>query len=547
MARIRNRQETGNEAGSQKIIWQIALYIRLSKEDGNDESMSVTNQKKILMEYLEHYFVGQFVVKDYFIDDGRTGTDDQRPGFQRMLREMEEGRINCILCKNLSRMFRNYADQGYFLEKIFPVNKVRFIAISSPQVDSFLRPETMLGLEIPINGLMNDRFAAKTSRDIRDTLTMKRRKGEFIGAFAPYGYQKDQKNKNRLILEEEAAKTVRDIFHWFVLEGRSKAGIAKQLNEQGILNPAAYKRSRGLKYCNPQIHKNDGLWSASSVSAILKNQMYTGTMVQGRQRVISYKVHDKIAVPKEEWFLVENTHAPAVDKEIFERAQLLQSRDTRTPPGKRELHLFAGFLYCADCGKVMTRQRTGDHVYYYCRTYREKSKKLCSKHTVREEEVKQAVLVALQQQIAMVSSISQVMEDIKKAPAAVNHTASLAASIKKSEKEMETVNRIKDALYADWKQGDISREEYHRLKNKYEEQAVQSQRVIQGMKEQYITLEQEGNVCAPDLTAFLEDGTIQRLDRSVLADFVEAIYIHENREIEIAFSFPQQVPENPLV
>ena len=267
------------------MVWRIAAYIRLSREDGNDESLSVTNQKKIIGEYLETFFEGEFILIDYYVDDGLTGTDYDRPAFQRMIHDMENGTVNCIICKNLSRMFRNYSDQGYFLEKIFPMNKIRFITVSDPRVDSFLHPETLQGLEIPINGLMNDRFAAKTSSDVRGTFAMKRRKGEFIGAFAPYGYKKAPGNKNALIIDEEAAEVVRSIYRWFVYEGMSKSGIARRLNDLGIAGPAAYKKSKGLNFCCPQSGKNDGLWSPASVTAVLKNKMYLGIMVQGKQRV----------------------------------------------------------------------------------------------------------------------------------------------------------------------------------------------------------------------------------------------------------------------
>ena len=171
-------------------VWRIALYIRLSRDDGNDESMSISNQRKILMEYVGQFFKEDGKLIDVYADDGQTGTDFERPEFQRMLRDIEAGKVNCIICKNLSRAFRNYSDQGYFLEKIFPKFHIRFITLGDPKIDTFINPEAVSGMEVPINGLMNDRFAYKTSSDIRRTFDTKRRKGEFIGAFAPYGYKK---------------------------------------------------------------------------------------------------------------------------------------------------------------------------------------------------------------------------------------------------------------------------------------------------------------------------------------------------------------------
>jgi len=258
VARIRKQQQQNKHCN-------VAVYIRLSKEDGNEQSLSVINQKKIILQYLENDFKEQYTLIDYYIDDGLTGTDYYRPAFQRMIQDMEKGNINCIVCKNLSRMFRNYSDQGYFLEKVFPMHNIRFITVSEPKIDSFLYPEALHGLEIPINGLMNDRFAAKTSRDIRDTFDTKRKKGEFIGAFAPYGYQKSAENKNKLVVDEQAATVIKNIYKWFVYDGMSKQGIAKYLNEQGVLNPSSYKRKKGLHYYNPQKEICDVYLSASTV------------------------------------------------------------------------------------------------------------------------------------------------------------------------------------------------------------------------------------------------------------------------------------------
>ena len=411
MARIRKSAKGCIQGKDSHPGWRIAVYIRLSREDGNDESLSVTNQKKIINEYLESFFEEEFTLVDHYVDDGLTGTDYDRPDFRRMVHDMEAGKVNCIICKNLSRMFRNYSDQGYFLEKVFPLHNVRFITVSDPKVDSYLHPETIHGLEVPINGLMNDRFAAKTSLDVRATFATKRRKGEFIGAFAPYGYKKDPENKNALIVDDEAAEVVQNIYQWFVYEGMSKNGIARRLNDLGIASPAAYKKNKGLNFCCPQSGKNDGLWSPSAVSLVLNNRMYLGIMVQGKQAVVSYKVHQRRAVPKEDWYMVPDTHEPIIQEELFKRAAALQVRDTRTAPSERKLHLLSGFIRCADCRKAMTRQKTKNIVYYYCRTFREKSKSACTKHTVKEKTVVKAVLWALRIQISLIGSMDRAFSE----------------------------------------------------------------------------------------------------------------------------------------
>lgn len=379
--------------GRKQTLWRVGLYIRLSKDDGHKESLSVQNQRKILLDFLEHEFQGAWVLEGQYIDDGSSGTDDTRESFQRLIAQVKRGAVNCVLCKTLSRAFRNYADQGYFLEEFFPRCRTRFIALGSPRVDSYLDPEAVqLGLEIPINGILNDRYAAKTSADVRRTLDMKRRRGEFIGSFAPYGYAKDPADKNALVPDPEAAAVVRDIFRR-CLQGESKGAIAAALNAAQVPNPTAYKARQGSRYTRPG-PGNDGLWTPTTVARLLKNPVYGGTLVQGRQRVVSYKVHQTVSVPPEDWYRVEGTHAPLVSPEDFQRVQAL-GEGVRCAPGGEGPHLFAGLLRCADCGKAMTRRRARGTVYYHCSTYRRKSKAACTKHTIREDVLCRETAAAL--------------------------------------------------------------------------------------------------------------------------------------------------------
>ena len=300
-------------------FWKIGLYIRLSREDDNeDESESVINQEKILRDFVDSYFEpGTYVIVDVFADDGLTGTDTARPNFKRLEGCIVRKEVNCMIIKSLARGFRNLADQQKFLEEFIPINGARFICTGTPFIDTYANPHSASGLEVPIRGMFNEQFAATTSEEIRKTFKMKRERGEFIGAFAPYGYKKDPNDKNSLIVDEEAAEVVKSIYHWFVNEGYSKMGIAKRLNQMGEPNPEAYKKKKGFKYNNPNSDKNDGLWSASTIARILQNEVYTGVMVQGRNRVISYKVHKQINVPEEEWFVVPNTHEAIIDRETF--------------------------------------------------------------------------------------------------------------------------------------------------------------------------------------------------------------------------------------
>lgn len=559
MARIRKSQAGGNST-LKKIIWYIALYIRLSKDDGNDESLSVTNQKKILTEYVEKFFQGEYVIIDYYVDDGRTGTDYDRPDFQRMIHDVESGKVNCVICKNLARAFRNYSDQGYFIESFFPLHGTRFITLGDPKVDTYLNPEAVSGMEVPINGLMNDRFAAQTSNSVRRTFDTKRRNGEFIGAFAPYGYEKHPSDKNALVIDEEAAQVIRDIFQWFVygdgstelvadengveqevLKGSmSKEGIARKLNELGVPNPTLYKVQRGYKYKNPHAKQNDGLWMGTSVSRILKNKVYIGTMVQGKQRVISYKVHDTISVPEEEWYQKDDTHEGIIPLELFEKAQELHAMDTRTAPGKRETYLFSGFLKCADCKKSMTRRASNGFVYYNCSTYKRKSKDKCTIHTMRLDVLEKTVLLVIQKHIELVESLEEVIDNINQAPVVQTKSTRLEHLLKLREQELEKTEDLISGLYMDWKGGDITREQYRKMKEKFEQQEEQLKEAIEHIQDEIGTMERGITSDDPYLQTFLKYKNVQELTQGMLVEMVDHILIHEGGQITVKLKSENQ-------
>lgn len=527
-------------------VWRIAIYIRLSKEDARsfDESESVSNQRVIIEEHIAGFNDGdEYIIVDEYVDDGISGTtDDEREDFQRMLSDIKKGRINCVIVKDLARSFRNYSDQGYYLDDWFPRFNVRFISLYHQPLDSYKEPQNMRSIAVPIQGVLNENHCAETSDKVREVFDMKRRNGEHIGSFAAYGYIKDPNDKNALVVDEEAAEVVRDIFAKF-LDGMSKNAIVHYLNEHGVLSPAAYKRERlGLKYQNPSIDPaKRPLWGAVTITTILKNRMYCGDMVQGRYRVKSYKIHVQEVVPEDEWYIVENTHEAIIDRDIFVKVQRLLLRDTRTAPQKKQIYLFSGFLRCADCGKAMTRSKVGGTVYYYCRTYKDQSKNACTKHTIKHNRLEAAVLYAVQQQVYLAVDYTKTIERINRAPLVKSQSKKLADAIEQKERELSKIARYKQAIYQDWKDGEISHSDYRHMKEDYEEQAEALNEVIEKLRAEQAELENGIDTENPFLKAFRQYGNIEKLTRDVLIELVDHIKVYEGGNISIVFRFADEL------
>ena len=541
------RSRTITDKIKQKFrVWRIAIYIRLSKEDArnNDESESVSNQRAIIEEHIASFNDGdEYIIVDEYVDDGISGTtDDERDDFQRMLGDIKKGRINCVIVKDLARSFRNYSDQGYYLDDWFPRFNVRFISLYHQPLDSYKEPQNMRSIAVPIQGVLNENHCAETSDKIREVFDMKRRNGEHIGSFAAYGYIKDPNDKNALVVDEEAAEVVREIFTKF-LDGMSKNAIVHYLNEHGVLSPAAYKRERlGLKYQNPSIDPaKRPLWGAVTITGILKNRMYCGDMVQGRYRVKSYKIHVQEVVPEDEWYIVENTHEAIIDRDTFDKVQRLLLRDTRTAPQKKQIYLFSGFLRCADCGKAMTRSKVGGTVYYYCRTYKDQSKSACTTHTIKHNRLEVAVLYAIQQQVYLAVDYTKTIERINRAPLVKSQSKKLSDAIEQKDRELAKIARYKQAIYQDWKDGEISHSDYRHMKEDYEEQAEALNEVIDKLRAEQAELENGIDTENPFLKAFRQYGNIEKLTRDVLIELVDHIKVYEGGNISIVFRFADEL------
>ncbi len=520
--------------------WRAALYIRLSREDGDKkESCSVTSQRAILREYLKLHPDIEFY--DFYIDDGWSGTSFDRPDFNRMMQDIYSGNVNCVIVKDLSRFGRNYTDAGYYLDNVFVRLRVRFIALNNG-VDTYsnsMNAATQC-ISVGVTNVINESVAATTSVNVRGTLNANREAGKFIGSFATYGYMKDPEDRSKLIIDEEAAGVVRLIFERF-LSGESILGITKDLNEMGIPNPSMYKRLKGFNYKHPTGKINDGLWPDSSVRRILKNEMYIGNMVQGKNTTISYKIKQCVAVPKDEWYVVEGTHEAIIEKDMFERAQALFNRNTRKPPQEKELNLFAGLVRCADCNRVMNKKSNkhpyGEYHYYRCVTKRRMKKGGCTNHTIRIDKLEEAVLVFLQKMVAVAAEYDDIIERINSSNERKKKSESLEKSLITQTKEREKCTQMLTELYPDWKNGIITWEEYASIKESIHGKIKKLDASIETLKAAADEYEKGVDGENRFIASFKKLGTIEKLTRPVLTELIEEILVHEGGNITINLKF----------
>ncbi len=523
-------------ADSPTTVWKAGLYIRLSREDGDKlESESVSSQKAILERFVSEN--AEIEPTEFYIDDGFSGTDFDRPAFQRMMTDAASKKINCVIVKDLSRFGRNYVEAGKYLELVFPTFKLRFIAVNDG-IDSFAQPSTMNNVIVPFKNIINDEYCRDISVKVRSALDIRRRQGKFIGSFAAYGYKKDEADHNKLIIDDEAAATVRFIYEKF-LSGYSIIGVARLLNSRGVPNPSAYKSAKGLNCRRASTCKNGGAWSDATVRRILTSEVYIGNLVQKKNEVISYKIHTAKQVDKQNRIIVKGTHKPIISEQDFNKVQSLLSRDTRTSPAEKEgkLSVFAGFIKCADCGRAMqkrtVKQPNKTYEYYVCSTYRKMHSTLCTKHAIRAEILEEAVLTTLNKYISLAVDFDRLLEKINRANKGGARSKRLTAELVANQKELEKAQKILLDLYPDYKSGIISREQYFALKERYENSVKRAEREISRLKEEMRNFANGVDGSNDFVAKFKKYGGLTALNRDIMIELVENIFVHEGGAVEI--------------
>lgn len=518
-------------------IFKIAIYIRLSREDGDDlESESVTNQRSLLIGYLK---AQGLVAVDIYVDDGYTGTNFERPEFKRMLHDIENGKINMVITKDLSRLGRNYVQSGYYTETYFPEHNVRYIAI----LDNIDTSTDSANNDIaPFKSILNEMYAKDTSRKINSVLQSKREQGEFLGS-APYGYKKDPNKKNHLIIDEEAAKIVKLIFKKY-LEGFGTTQIANFLSSQKILIPSDYnKKNRGNKSVDY------GLWAQSTVRFILSNEVYTGTVVQGKKKKLSFKSKKFISISEEDWQKVYNMHEAIISMEDFERAQKILNNTKGSRVVEKD-YLFKGLLRCYDC-KGYIGIRSPDkygNIYGRCQRYAQHGKfGVCSSHNFNYQVFENSMINLLKELCKEYSNKTKLEEIAKKSKSKEDKKVEIESRIKSFEDEINKENRKLELLYDDRLSEIISVDDYIKKANKIKT-------IVNDYKNQIekLNLQLNGEDIIQDDNQKLKNLadeflSMEKPTKEIIREFIEKIEIHSDKQVDIYFNFkPLQELNNNL-
>ena len=511
-------------------VWNTCGYVRLSREDGDkEESNSVTGQKDLIRDYLSRH--GDLQERGMKIDDGFTGSNFQRPAFQEMMGEVKAGKINCIVVKDLSRFGRNHLEAGEYIERIFPFLGVRFIAIND-HYDSLHSQAESDEIIVPFKNLINEAYCRDISIKIRSQLEIKRQRGDFIGSFAVFGYQKDPSDRHKLVPDEYAADVVRDIFNW-KLDGISALDIAARLTASGTPTPMEYKKSLGMRYSTSFRVKENPVWGAGMVLRILKNPVYIGVLEQGRVTTPSYKVKRLVQKPREEWAVIENNHEPIIDKFDFATAQRVLAMDTRTSQAGQPVELFSGLIYCGECGGAMIRKTVPygkkKYVYYVCANHKEH--KACYPHSLRTEALESLVLEALQahiQEVIDLDNLSKLVDSARLQQAIIQK---MQARLDKKQAEIDRLHTLLRSLYENLTDGILDRNEYRELKKTYTQRREEAEQQAETLRE-----EMGRELASVDnswIEHFRQNQNITALDRRLVVSLIERVMVFRDKRVEI--------------
>lgn len=509
--------------------YRAALYCRLSSDDAYlGESGSIQTQKALLTQYCRE---NNIPIYDTYADDGFSGTNFERPDFKRMLNDLEKHKANVVIVKDLSRFGREYAQMGMYIENDFEDWNIRFISIGE-NIDTLNGTD---GILMPITNVINSHYAKECSRKTKQAHRALAKEGKFIGSRAPFGYIKDPNDRHHLIVDEEAAAVVKDIFKMFC-NGIGYGRMTKILRERKVLNPQAYFNKNNPDYYKSDYWRQDFDWHVTSIRALLNNPVYLGQTTFGRTKVKGRVKKTKVATDESEWIVVKNTHEPLVDKETWDLVhEIMKNRRRETKRG--EVQMFAGLVKCADCGSALNvsyNSKRQAFTSFSCWVYKNYGKERCTSHSIGYKTLYNIVLEDIRRQVESVKDsktnylaklqnqlVSRSNQDLKK----------FKSEIKKAERRLEQLDKIMSKLYEDRAFEKISEERYISMNSKYEAEYIELSERAKHLKTELETAD-ESLVNAYQFVDMVEKYVdIQELNARILNELIEKIVVHEKEII----------------
>ena len=519
--------------------WNVALYIRLSVQDGDkEESNSIVNQKELLNMFLEKE--KELTFYNYYIDDGFTGTTFERPAFKKMMEDVELGLINTIIVKDISRLGRNFIEMGNLVQNIFLVKNIRFISVCD-NLDSFANPKSIENIFFPLKNLLNEMYCKDISNKITKAFNIMKKEGKFIGSYPPFGYLKEKENKHHLIIDNASATVVKMIFD-LCESGIGNTLIAKELNERCILTPSEYRcKILNMKSTGRKVSKQ---WTPSIVGKILDNRVYSGDLVQSKYKNISYKVHKQIKNKEEDWIVVENTHEPIIDKERFFKIQeLRKNRKYNWNKRVEDNSIFKDLVICSNCKELMdlivTNKKEISEIKIKKYAFRCNNCNIDNKNDfyIKVDTLKTCIFRSIKYHIDLLRGVEEARKEIKPR---TEYTKSIKQKVENMKYELEIVEKDKIENYEKWKNNEITEIEYiENIKNIVGKECI-LKNAIKDEKSKLLKAKKEAinlreNVWIDTLLKYKNQ---KRLTKEMLEDLIDKIYINkEERKIIIKFKY----------
>lgn len=532
-------------------VYQVGAYVRLSVLDGHREnSDSIENQEALLRTYIEND--PSLSLYCVYSDNGETGVNFERDDFERLLDDIRTGNVDCVIVKDLSRFGRNYIEAGEYLEKIFPFMGVRFIAVNDGY-DS-LDPSTYDSLAINLKNLVNDVYARDISQKICPVLRGKQERGEFIGAWAAYGYLKDPEDKHRLMVDEETAPIVRDIFDWR-LSGMSYQSIARELNSQGIPSPSRYRFEKGMvkdhRFANT-------MWKVAVMKSMLSSEVYLGHMVQGRKREALWEGQKQTALPKEQWIVVKNTHEPIIEQAVFDGVQKLgeqaarvyYEKQTRFAEVTNTENILKGLVYCGSCDTNLVRYKNVRenkhkepkfHVWYnyICPVHTAEIDR-CSFTSIPETELLEVVFSVIHSQLMTALDMEKLIKGVANKRAVLSKKQQIHQRMEQARTQLNRIARLKESLYDDYLDRLMDEKDYLYAQNRYKEQETELVALLGELSAQEQSMRETQTEENPWLRTFLTFREEPFLTRKMALELVEKVIVHSKSAVTVKLRFEDE-------